>query len=224
MDCWRSAGTSSSERERSGFKRLPGRRHPTFKDEMTIPSAASTPEPLRFPGGPGLMPDVVLRAQAGDSSAFESIYREHSPRVYALCLRLSGGSTDDATELLQDVFIRAWRGLKSFRGESAFSSWLHRLAVNAMLERARSDKRRGARLLLMDDSTPELSSNDQPELHMDLESAIASLPEGARIAFVLHEIEGYQHAEIAEQLGIAEGTVKAQLHRARKLLIKALNR
>ena len=104
------------------------------------------------------MPDVVLRAQAADSSAIESIYREHSPRVYALCLRLSGGSTDDATELLQDVFIRAWRGLKSFRGESAFSSWLHRLAVNAMLERARSDKRRGARLILMDESTPEMSS------------------------------------------------------------------
>jgi len=191
---------------------------------MTIPSAASTPEPLRFPSGPGLLSEVVLRAQAGDSTAFEMIYQEHSPRVYALCLRLSGGSTDEATELLQDVFIRAWRGLKNFRGESAFSSWLHRLAVNAMLERARSDRRRGARILLMDDSTPEMITIDEPELHMDLESAIASLPEGARIAFVLHEIEGYQHAEIAEQLGVAEGTVKAQLHRARKLLIKALNR
>jgi RNA polymerase sigma-70 factor (ECF subfamily) len=191
---------------------------------MTIPSAASTPEPLRFPARSGLMPEVVLRAQAGDSSAFESIYREHSPRVYALCLRLSGGSAEEATELLQDVFIRAWRGLKNFRGESAFSSWLHRLAVNAMLERVRADRRRDARILLMDDSTPEMSSRGQPELHMDLESAIAALPEGARIAFVLHEIEGYQHAEIAEQLGVAEGTVKAQLHRARELLIKALNR
>ena len=172
-----------------------------------------------------MLPEVVRRAQAGDSDAFELIYREHSPRVYALCLRLSGGSSDDATELLQDVFIRAWQGLGKFRGDSAFSSWLHRLTVNAMLERARSDKRRMARVLSMEDPPPDLAVvSDHPDVHMDLESAIAGLPEGARIAFVLHEIEGYQHAEIAEQLGVAEGTVKAQLHRARKLLIRALNR
>ena len=192
---------------------------------MTIPSAASQPEPSRFAAGSGLVPDVVRRAQAGDNAAFESLYREHSPKVYALCLRLSGGSTVDATELLQDVFIRAWRGLKGFRGESAFSSWLHRLTVNAMLERARSEKRRTARVLFMEDPAPDVAAeNDQPDVQMDLESAIATLPEGARIAFVLHEIVGYQHAEIAQQLGVAEGTVKAQLHRARKLLMKALNR
>lgn len=172
-----------------------------------------------------MLPDVVARAQAGDSDAFESIYREHSPRVYALCLRLSGGSADDASELMQDVFIRAWRGLKKFRGDSALSSWLHRLTVNAMLERARSEKRRSARVLFMEEPDHDVASvTDQPDSHMDLESAIAALPDGARIAFVLHEIEGYQHAEIAHQLGVAEGTVKAQLHRARKLLIKALNR
>jgi RNA polymerase sigma-70 factor, ECF subfamily len=192
---------------------------------MTIPSAASEPEPSRFAAGSGLVSDVVRRAQAGDSSAFEVLYREHSPRVYALCLRLSGGSTPDATELLQDVFIRAWRGLKSFRGDSAFTSWLHRLTVNAMLERARSEKRRTARVLFMEDPAPDTAAaEDHPDLQMDLEGAIASLPEGARIVFVLHEIEGYQHAEIAEHLGVAEGTVKAQLHRARKLLMKALNR
>src|SRR4026209_227521 len=99
---------------------------------MTIPSA-SNPEPLMLVARPGMLPDVIARAQAGDGAAFESIYREHSPKVYALCLRLCGGSQEDATELMQDVFIRAWRGLKSFRGESAFSSWLHRLAVNSML-------------------------------------------------------------------------------------------
>ena len=192
---------------------------------MTIPSAASQPEPSRFAAGSGLVPDVVRRAQAGDSSAFEALYREHSPRVYALCLRLSGGSTADATELLQDVFIRTWRGLKNFRGDSAFSSWLHRLTVNAMLERARSEKRRTARVLFMEDPGADLMPVEtHPDMQMDLESAIASLPEGARIVFVLHEIEGYQHAEIAEQLGVAAGTVKAQLHRARKLLMKALNR
>lgn len=192
---------------------------------MTIPSAASQPEPSRFAAGSGQLPDVVRRAQAGDSSAFESLYREHSPRVYALCLRLSGGSTVDASELLQDVFVRAWRGLRNFRGESAFSSWLHRLTVNAMLERVRSEKRRTARVLFMEDPGADLVSvESQPDAQMDLESAIAALPEGARIVFVLHEIEGYQHAEIAERLGVAEGTVKAQLHRARKLLMKALNR
>ena len=191
---------------------------------MTIPSA-SNPEPIRLVARPGMLPDVVARAQAGDGAAFESIYREHSPKVYTLCLRLSAGSQEDATELMQDVFIRAWRGLKNFRGESAFSSWLHRLAVNAMLERARSDKRRSARVLFMEDPAHDVASiSSEPDAQMDLESAIASLPEGARIAFVLHEIEGYRHSEIAEQLGVAEGTIKAQLHRARKLLIKALNR
>lgn len=193
---------------------------------MTIPSAASTPEPLHSSASPGIVPDVIRRAQAGDSAAFEAVYREHSPRVYALCIRLSGGSREEATELMQDVFIRAWRGLKTYRGESAFSSWLHRLTVNAMLESARSEKRRTARVLSMGDpgDVGVAAVTGSPELRMDLESAIASLPDGARIAFVLHEIEGYRHGDIAAQLGVAEGTVKAQLHRARKLLIEALNR
>jgi RNA polymerase sigma-70 factor (ECF subfamily) len=172
-----------------------------------------------------MLPDVVRRAQAGDGAAFEQLYREHSPRVFALCLRLSGGTRNEATELMQDVFIRAWRNLNSFRGESALSSWLHRLTVNAMLENARSERRRELRVTgdreLMVDS---IATSEQPDVGVDLERAIAALPDGARIAFVLHEIEGYQHAEIAAQLGVAEGTVKAQLHRARKLLIEALNR
>jgi len=170
--------------------------------------------------------DVIARAQRGDVNAFELLYNEHSGRVYALCLRLMGGDQSAATELLQDVFIRAWKNLESFRGESAFSSWLHRLAVNSMLENARSDKRRNARVLPMEDTSQlgAFARGDSPELRIDLESAIARLPAGARAAFVLHDIEGYQHHEIAEQLGIAVGTVKAQLHRAHKLLIKALDR
>src|SRR5687768_1918698 len=170
--------------------------------------------------------DVIRRAQSGDSGAFEILYRAHSPRVFALCLRLSGGTREEATELMQDVFIRAWRGLPTFRGDSAFTSWLHRLTVNAMLEAARSEKRRTARVLSMEDpdSLGVASVSSSPDIHVDLERAIAALPEGARMAFVLHEIEGYQHDEIAAQLGVATGTVKAQLHRARKLLIKALNR
>lgn len=169
---------------------------------------------------------LIGRAQNGDVDAFELIYNEHSGRVYALCLRLMAGDQAAAAELMQDVFIRAWKHLGKFRGESAFSSWLHRLAVNAMLETARGDKRRIARVLPMEDTSQigAFAAEDSPELRMDLESAIARLPTGARMAFVLHDIEGYQHQEIAEQLGIAVGTVKAQLHRAHKLLIKALDR
>ncbi len=170
--------------------------------------------------------ETIRRAQSGDTAAFEMLYKQHSPRVYALCLRLSGGTKAEATELMQDVFIRAWRGLRTFRGDSAFSSWLHRLTVNAMLESARSEKRRTARVLPMDDlaSLGAAASTESPDIGVDLERAIAGLPQGARLAFVLHEIEGYRHEEIAQQLGVAAGTVKAQLHRARKLLIQALNR
>jgi RNA polymerase sigma-70 factor (ECF subfamily) len=168
--------------------------------------------------------DYIRRAQAGDVDAFEVLYREHSGRVYALCLRLMGGDTSDATELMQDVFIRAWRRLTTFRGDSAFSSWLHRLAVNTMLENARSDRRRTARVLSMDDTSrlPGAARSSGVDLRMDMEEAVASLPKGARLAFVLHDGEGYQHQEIAEQLSVSVGTVKAQLHRARRLLRERL--
>ena len=124
------------------------------------------------------------------------------------------------------MFIAAWRGLPLFRGDAPVSSWLHRLAVNAMLQNARSDKRRSARVLFMEDpaSSGAESRADRPDIAMDLEDAIARLPAGARTAFVLHDIEGYQHNEIAEQLGVAVGSVKAQVHRARGLLMKSLNR
>lgn len=169
--------------------------------------------------------DLVALARSGDHAAFERLYRNHSPRVFALCLRLAGGDRVAATALLQDVFIAAWRGLPRFRGDAPFTSWLHRLAVNAMLQNARSDKRRSARVLFMDDSSLVGESRaDRPDIAMDLEDAIARLPAGARTAFVLHDIEGYQHNEIAEQLGVAVGTVKAQVHRARGLLMKSLNR
>jgi RNA polymerase sigma-70 factor (ECF subfamily) len=166
----------------------------------------------------------VRRAQAGDVDAFELLYREHSPRIYALCLRLKAGDTSDATELLQDVFIKAWRRLDTFRGDSAFVSWLHRLAVNTMLENARSDQRRTARVLAMEDTSrlAGAARSSGVESRMDMESAIASLPKGARLAFVLHDVEGYQHQEIAEQLSVTVGTVKAQLHRARRLLRERL--
>ena len=170
--------------------------------------------------------DSIRRAQAGDVDAFELLYREHAGRVFALCLRLQGGDSAEATELMQDVFIKAWRRLATFRGDSAFSSWLHRMAVNTMLENARSDRRRIARVLPMDDTSllPGGARSSGVELKMDMEDAIASLPKGARLAFVLHDVEGFQHQEIAEQLSVSVGTVKAQLHRARRLLRERLER
>jgi RNA polymerase sigma-70 factor (ECF subfamily) len=164
--------------------------------------------------------DCIRRAQAGDVDAFEVLYREHSGRVYALCVRLKGGDRSDATELMQDVFVKAWRRLETFRGDCAFGSWLHRLAVNTMLENVRSDRRRTARVLSMEDTSllPGAARSSGIDLKMDMEEAVASLPRGARLAFVLHDVEGYQHQEIAEQLSVSVGTVKAQLHRARRLL------
>jgi RNA polymerase sigma-70 factor (ECF subfamily) len=166
------------------------------------------------------MLECVRRAQAGDVAAFETLYRENSGRIFALCLRLKGGDRADATELMQDVFVRAWRRLATFRGDSAFSSWLHRLAVNTMLEGARSERRRSARVLSMEDTgmLPGAAQSSGVDLRMEMEEAVASLPKGARIAFVLHDVEGYQHQEIAQQLSVSVGTVKAQLHRARRLL------
>ena len=170
--------------------------------------------------------EQVRRAQNGDVDAFELLYREHSPRIYALCLRLESGDKSNATELLQDVFIKAWRRLDTFRGDCAFVSWLHRLAVNTMLENARRDQRRTARVLPMEDTSrlAGAARSSGVESRMDMESAIASLPKGARLAFVLHDVEGYQHQEIAEQLSVTVGTVKAQLHRARRLLRERLER
>lgn len=170
--------------------------------------------------------ESVRRAQAGDVDAFEVLYRQHAGRIYALCLRLKAGDSSDATELMQDVFIRAWRGISTFRGDSAFGSWLHRLAVNTMLENARGEQRRIARVLPMDDTSrlEGAARSSGVDLRMDMEEAIASLPQGARLAFVLHDVEGYQHQEIAAQLGVSVGTIKAQLHRARRLLRERLER
>jgi RNA polymerase sigma-70 factor (ECF subfamily) len=174
--------------------------------------------------------DVVRRAQAGDQAAFEELYRVHSGRVYALCLRMSA-DPGRAEELTQEVFLRAWKGLATFRGEAAFSTWLHRLAVNVVLAERRSTGKRWERMIGTDDIEPfeaatlERRAGPGPEgIGLDLEAAIGELPEGARTVFVLYEIEGYRHQEIAAVTGTAVGTSKAQLHRARKLLREALQR
>ena len=166
---------------------------------------------------------VVRDAQSGSVAAFEQLYREHSARVYGLCLRLSGDAVQ-AEELTQDVFVRAWQKLDSFRGESAFSTWLHRLAVNEVLGRRRSEGRRGARVIFADDlsvyEAPQRSAREGERL--DLEAAMATLPEATRTVFVMHDVEGYTHEEIAHLTGRAEGTCKTLLHRARKMLRERL--
>jgi len=172
--------------------------------------------------------ELVRRAQAGDRVAFEQLYRDNVGRVYALCFRMAG-TADLAEELAQDVFVRAWQKLGSFRGESAFSSWLHPLTVNVALSERRSRRRRVARVMTTDDLSEferpgPPTRSDGPEAGFDLERALATLPPGARAVFVLHDVEGYKHGEIAERTGVATGTSKAQLHRARRLLREALKR
>ena len=170
---------------------------------------------------------LVRRAQEGDVAAFETLYRENERRVFGLCLRLSSNASL-AEELTQDVFVRAWRKLGSFRGESAFSSWLYPIAVNTALSERRARVRRTARVFATDDLTPFEKAPEEkqagPEAGFDLEAALRELPPGARAVFVLHDVEGYRHAEIARMMDIAVGTSKAQLHRARALLREALTR
>jgi RNA polymerase sigma-70 factor, ECF subfamily len=169
--------------------------------------------------------DLVARAQAGDQTAFRELYRQHAGRVYALCLRLTGDGRD-AEERTQDVFVRLWDKLRSFRGDSAFSSWLHRLAVNVVLNERRTTGRRERRVMPAEDLDNVAGAQHAAPLHLniDLERAIAELPDGAREVFVLYDIEGYGHGEIAQLVGIAEGTSKAQLFRARRLLREKLER
>lgn len=168
---------------------------------------------------------VVRRAQAGDVEAFAALYHEHAGRIFALALRLTG-ERRRAEELTQDAFVRAWERLDTFRGASAFGSWLHRLTVNVFLVEIRSTKRRERRIQAVEfpDALERPTRPDDPESRMDLEKAIAALPPGARAALVLHDVEGFRHEEIARLTGVAVGTVKAQLHRARGLLMKRLER
>ena len=166
---------------------------------------------------------LVREAQQGDLVAFERLYRDNERKVFGLCFRLSSDPAL-AEELTQEVFVRAWRKLSSFRGDSAFSSWLYPLTVNVALSERRSRKRRDARIVATEDpaSLERAPRTPAPEASFDLEKAMAALPPGARAVFVLHDVEGRTHEEIASLLGLAAGTSKAQLHRARRLLREAL--
>ncbi len=173
-------------------------------------------------------PDDVALAATGDRRAFERIYRAHVDRVFSVCVRMVGDRAR-AEELTQDVFVRAWNKLAQFRGDSKFSTWLHRLAVNVVLNDRESEGRRRSR---HDDGIEDMDAISYadvralpvPGLSLDLERAIATLPPGARKVFVLHDVEGYTHEEIAGMLGVTSGGCKAQLHRARMLLRRMLTR
>lgn len=186
-------------------------------------------ESTRTPAESGAA-DAALAA-AGDRRAFERLYRSHVDRVFSLCVRMCG-SRERAEELTQDVFVRAWEKLPQFRGESAFGTWIHRVAVNVVLNDRKTAGRERSRAApdageYEDQEPEEQYGSTAPPSHadrMDLEAAIAKLPPGARKVFVLHDVEGYKHEEIAEMLGVTSGGTKAQLHRARMLLREALER
>ena len=164
----------------------------------------------------------VRRAATGDESAFERLYRRHVPRIHTLARRMAGPEAAD--EITQDVFVRAWDKLATFRGESAFGTWLYRLAINVVLSRRRSA--RSERLTLLDDETAlehQVAPHPPAGTRLDLENAMARLPEAARQVFILHDVEGWTHEEIAGQLGLVPGTSKSQLSRARAALRRMLD-
>ena len=164
----------------------------------------------------------VAAAAAGDVRAFERMYRRHVARIHSTAVRMLGAEeADDAT---QDVFVRAWQRLGQFRGDSAFGTWLFRLGVNVMLSRREVVATRQRRHVNDAELIDTLSARGaSPELGLDFEAAMQRLPPGMRQIFVLHDIEGYKHDEIAAMLGIAQGTSKSQLHRVRMVLRKYLD-
>jgi RNA polymerase sigma-70 factor, ECF subfamily len=169
--------------------------------------------------------ELIAQAKSGDHRAFAEIYRIHVGRVYGICLRMFGDRSR-AEDVTQQVFIRLWTKVATFRGESGFGSWLYRLALNVALNDLKASASMQSQSSLLDDLPADSAAREgcSQEVQMDLDNAIAALPMGARVVFVLHEIEGLNHKDIADKLGLANGTSKAQLSRARKLLREALKR
>jgi RNA polymerase sigma-70 factor, ECF subfamily len=171
--------------------------------------------------------ELVALAQRGDQQAFEQLYRRHVSRVHALCLRMTGNAAQ-AEDCVQEAFVQAWRKLSSFQGASAFGTWLYRIAVNEVLGVQRRSRRRVTHLQLVgeEERSEQLdyahSLGTEAGERIDVEQAVRALPEGARNVFVLVGLHGYSHEEASATLGVAVGTCKAQLHRARQLLAKRL--
>ena len=173
---------------------------------------------LREPDvGQGTDAEDARRAATGDREAFERLYRRHVARIHSLARRMLGA--EEADEVTQDAFVRAWTKLGGFRGEAAFGTWLYRLALNVILGR-RAELGKARRRFAADTELADLPrpGEPRPELRVDFARAMARLPDGAREVLVLHDVEGYKHEEIAVMLGINPGTSKSQLHRARMLL------
>jgi RNA polymerase sigma-70 factor (ECF subfamily) len=164
----------------------------------------------------------IERAQAGDANAFESLYRSHIDRIYGLCLRMTSNASE-AEDCAQEAFIQAWQQLGKFRGDSAFGTWLHRVAVNAVLGRMRKSRREQDRMQAVGAAHQGPASIGDSAGLRDLQQAMDKLPRGAKHVFVLYAVYGYSHDETGEMLGIAAGTSKAQLHRARRLLAQQLD-
>ncbi len=182
-------------------------------------SKPSTSDPMLASASPD-----VAAAAAGDRRAFERLYRQHVDRVYSLCARMLVDRVL-AEEVTQDVFVRVWEKLPLFRAESAFGTWLHRVAVNVVLSHRKSAGISQSRMSNDESSLDAAPTRPVPVgERLDLEAAISGLPNGARKVFVLHDVEGFTHEEIGVQLGITPGGSKAQLHRARMLLRTALTR
>lgn len=171
--------------------------------------------------------ELINSARRGDHAAFKKIFDEHVQRIYAFCLRLSAAK-QLAEELTQDVFVKAWENLHTFRGESKLTTWLHSIAVNLFLMQKRSEKRLLKKMFTSDDLTQfdrnDGTSDTRYATRIDIENAMAVLPGQAKAVFILHDIEGYKHNEIAKMINIEEGTSKAHLHRARKLLREELSK
>ncbi len=165
--------------------------------------------------------DCVERAQQADAAAFESLYRLHVDRVYGLCLRMTGNASE-AEDCTQEAFIQAWNKLSKFRGDCAFRTWIHRIAVNSLLGRMMKSRREQDRIQAVTDISPAPETVGDSANFEDLQNAVDDLPDGARHVFVLHAVYGYSHDETGEMLGIATGTSKAQLHRAKRLLAQQL--
>jgi len=168
--------------------------------------------------------DLIARCQAGDVEAFEALYRQHAARLYTLACRMAG-SAEDGEDLLQEIFLQVYRKLGSFKGDSAVGTWLYRLALNHCLDYVRSRQAKMSKLtetLDADTSFEPTARRETPIARLDLERAIELLPEGCREAFVLHDVEGFDHKEVGQLLGIAEGTSKSQVFKARMKLRASL--
>jgi RNA polymerase sigma-70 factor (ECF subfamily) len=166
--------------------------------------------------------DLARRAAEGDLRAFEALYRAHAGRIHGAMRRLCGGVEARAQELTQDAFVRAWEKLAGFRFESRFGTWLYRLAVNVALMDLRARRGGEDQESELDEAVLTLPAPRAGEHRIDLERGVAALPPRARAVLVLHDVEGWTHEEIGAELGIAAGTSKATLHRARTLLRRAL--